>query len=202
MSEDIIARENEEEPIAIHTKTPGAILLDARRDRKLSQADVAKQLRLSVQWIKDIENDNYAKAPALIYARGYLRAYAKLVGVLPDDVIAAFETLAMDEEFTRAKSLQERPVRHQGVVVISRSTRLNRNFIRWVTAVALILLVVLVGVWWQGQKKHAEATQVVMQPREEVPIEASVNKMPAAPPATADTNVSSPTTAVVKGSRR
>ncbi len=179
MTEEFKESEAEVKRESVHTKTPGTLLREARQAKKLNQSDVAKHLRLSVQWIKDIENDDYSHAAALIYVRGHLRSYARYVGISPDEAIAAFETLAMDEEFARAKALQERPVMRQAVPVISRSTRvISRRAVRWVTASAVVVLVVLVGVWWQGQKKHGvgmSQPQVVMQPKEDLTIQSSEN---------------------------
>ena len=40
--------------------TPGQLLVAAREQRGLSQIEVAKQLRLSVQTVRDLEKDDYA----------------------------------------------------------------------------------------------------------------------------------------------
>lgn len=134
-------------------KTPGTLLREARQAKNLNLSDIAKQMRLSVQWVKDLEKDNYSHAPAVIYIRGYLRAFARCVGVSQDEVMAAFDAMGLEEEFERIKAREERPVKHHAVPVISKSTRMiSRKTLRWVTVAVLLILVVLVGVWWQGKK--------------------------------------------------
>ena len=84
--------------------SPGALLKKAREAKKLSQEQIAKQLRLSLQWIENIENDDYSRAAAIIYVRGYLRSYARLVDVSADLVMEGLAALGLEEEFHRMKS--------------------------------------------------------------------------------------------------
>jgi cytoskeleton protein RodZ len=63
------------------TSTPGQLLKEARERKGLSLSDIAGKLRLSTQWIKDIEADNYRHINALVYIQGHLRSYAKQVDV-------------------------------------------------------------------------------------------------------------------------
>lgn len=166
---------------------PGAMLQIAREGKKLSQADVAKKLRLSLQWVRDIENDDYAHGAALIYVRGYLRSYARLVEISPHDVIGAFETMDLEEEFKRAKSNEEKVVLNPTVPVLAKQTRLSsRRIVRWVSGIAILILVVLVAIWWQGQHKHV--LQLSLQPLQPVqtvaqPQTKATNQVTLSPPA-------------------
>lgn len=155
-------------------QTPGVMLREARRAKKLTQEEIAKQMRLNVQWIKDLESNDYSRAAALIYVRGYLRAYARLLDLSADDVIAAFEGLGLEEAFTRDRA-DEKVIKHQSVPIISKSTRVivNRRMIHWITASAFVILIVLVGVWWQGQKRHGMQSAVMLQPKQEIPLQST-----------------------------
>ena len=152
-------------------KTPGTLLREARQAKNLKHEEVAKQMHLSVQWVKNLEKDDYSKVPALIYVRGYLRAYARCVGLTSEEIMIAFDTLALNEEFERIKAREEKPVKHQAVPVISRSTRMiSRKTIRWITFLALAILIILVGVWWQGKKHLIVQIQSVISPSQELPL--------------------------------
>lgn len=76
--------------------SPGHILTAARIAKDFSQNDVAVKLRLSVEVVKSIENDEY-EGIAPIYFRGYLRGYANLVDVDPTEVSTAFHALDLPE---------------------------------------------------------------------------------------------------------
>jgi cytoskeletal protein RodZ len=65
----------------------GAMLRTARKQRNLQIEQVAKELHLEAHIITAIENDDQAALPEPIFVQGYLRSYARLVG-LPADEIA------------------------------------------------------------------------------------------------------------------
>ncbi len=76
-------------------KKLGEILKKARENKGLSQDDVVKRLRLKLQIIQDIENDHYENISALVYMRGYLRAYSRLLGLNEDEILLAFSELGI-----------------------------------------------------------------------------------------------------------
>lgn len=65
----------------------GARLRVAREQRDLSPENVAKQLRLDVTVVNALENDDREHLPAPIFVQGYLRSYARLLG-LPENELA------------------------------------------------------------------------------------------------------------------
>lgn len=74
---------------------PGSRLRIAREEIGLSVAQVSSYLHLTSQLIRDIENDDYSRAPQVVFMRGYLRSYAKLVDLVGDEIIAAFNELQL-----------------------------------------------------------------------------------------------------------
>lgn len=162
--------------LASRIKTPGTLLQEAREAKKLSQTEIAKQIRLSLQQVKELEKDDYSNVAALIYVRGYLRAYARCVDIVPDEIMAAFDASALGEEFEKIKAQEEKPVRHRAVPVIARSTRMiSSKAIRWITMTTLLALVVFVGIWWQG-KKHiiGQIHAVISQPEESLSLNSTL----------------------------
>jgi cytoskeleton protein RodZ len=67
---------------------PGAQLLAERRAQGLSLGDVARQLKLSVRQVEALERDDYAAFPGAVFARGFLRNYAKLLQLDPEALVA------------------------------------------------------------------------------------------------------------------
>lgn len=82
----------------------GARLKAAREARGLERKDVAQQLRLDVHVIEALEADDLARLPARTFVRGYLRNYARLVGL--DEALVA-EALP-EAEATPAAALKRR----------------------------------------------------------------------------------------------
>lgn len=72
---------------------PGIILRNMREEAKLTQEDVAKELRLAVRHIEYLENDYFEKFTAVAFYIGYVRNYSKLLNLDPDKMIAKFHAV-------------------------------------------------------------------------------------------------------------
>jgi cytoskeleton protein RodZ len=65
----------------------GARLAAARKASELDRQAVASELHLDVNIIEALENDDKAALPAAIFVKGYLRNYARLVGLPEDEMV-------------------------------------------------------------------------------------------------------------------
>ncbi len=70
-------------PAAESSSSLGAKLRESRIAAKLSVSEVASQLHFGEAIIQQLEDEQFEDFPAPTFVRGYLRAYAKLLG-LPD----------------------------------------------------------------------------------------------------------------------
>lgn len=77
--------------------SPGRILRDGRERLNLTTKQVAERLRLRHQIVLDLEEDQFSRHVASTFTRGYLRAYARLVGVNDEQVLNAYEALGVSE---------------------------------------------------------------------------------------------------------
>ena len=78
--------------------TPGALLRRSRQRYGWSVEDVADELKLLPYVVEAIEQDNYTQMAGWTYAVGYLRGYAKLVGVNIESAIAEHASLLPQKE--------------------------------------------------------------------------------------------------------
>lgn len=67
--------------LAPENATPGRTLAAARTERGMSISEVAQRLKFSIRHIEALEADRYDALPSGPFARGMIRAYAKLLGV-------------------------------------------------------------------------------------------------------------------------
>lgn len=67
--------------------SPGRRLAEARAAQNLSQADVARQLKLSVSQVEALESGLYHQLPGAIFVRGFIRNYARLVKLDPEQLV-------------------------------------------------------------------------------------------------------------------
>lgn len=134
---------------------PGQELRQAREAQGMSLEEAATKLFINKQRLIDIENNDYSRISSLIYARGYLRAYAKLVGLSEDDIVKKFNDLELHEERAHANL----------DIIASPRTRLDKQhiYVKLVNVTIVIVLVVLVVLWWHGKKRIVPADQVSLK---------------------------------------
>ena len=82
--------ENRATPEDVQGGAIGAQLRMARTQRNLQVEQVAKELHLDARIINAIENDDRAALPEPIFVQGYLRAYARLVGLSGDELVSRY----------------------------------------------------------------------------------------------------------------
>jgi cytoskeleton protein RodZ len=78
----------------------GEKLRQAREARGISIAEVAEQTRISSLYLKSIEDDNYKPLPGGIFNKGFVKAYAKYVGVDEQEALQDYATLVAQHEET------------------------------------------------------------------------------------------------------
>lgn len=130
---------------------PSQRLREAREKKGLEIKDVAQQLRLSKQFIIDIENDDYSRISSLVYARGYLRAYAKLLDLSSDEIIDAFKKLGL----TDGPSSPNAQVISYSKIKI---TKKRSHRLRWSSIGIFVVLLVAVALWWHGKNANKPAS--------------------------------------------
>ncbi|MFW5970429.1 MAG: helix-turn-helix domain-containing protein, partial [Halofilum sp. (in: g-proteobacteria)] len=118
---------------------PGYELRTERERAGISREFMAERLRLAGEQLDALEHDDYAKLPPPAFVRGYIRAYARELGVDPDGYISAYNRTGV--------SGQDPEIRRGGVSDTSAGSR---------GAMIGLLLIVLVaaagiGAWWYQQ---------------------------------------------------
>ncbi|MBA1229430.1 helix-turn-helix domain-containing protein [Pseudomonas viridiflava] len=130
------------EVVATNRVNPGETLRQVRESKNWSLPDVALRLNLTVASLSHLENGNFEKLPGHTFARGYVRAYAKLLELDQAALVAQFDQFTgTDGKGSSVHALGR----------IEEPVRLSHNILR---IVSLLLLIVLVGggfFWWQDQ---------------------------------------------------
>lgn len=76
---------------AVSEPTTGGRLRASREKLKLSIFDVARELKLQPRQIEALERDDYAVFSSPVFVRGFLRNYARLLGLDGDALVLASE---------------------------------------------------------------------------------------------------------------
>lgn len=117
---------------------PGQRLLAAREARQLTRDAVAVQLRVDAKVIDALERDDYAQLPAAVFVRGYLRAYSKLVGLVAEPLIEAFD-----------RRTAHTPPPLVLPAAIGPDIESRRGYGRWIVAALALLSLLLFYQWWR-----------------------------------------------------
>lgn len=87
-----------EEPSLHYGPDIGAALKAAREFRGLSLQDVADQTRIRRTYLAAVEDMRLEELPSRPFAVGYVKAYAKLLGMDPDEAVARFKDTSPDPD--------------------------------------------------------------------------------------------------------
>lgn len=130
------------EVVAATRTNPGETLRQARESKNWSLPDVALRLNLTTTSLGYVESGDFDKLPGHTFARGYIRAYAKLMGLDQTALVSQFDQYTgTDGKGSDVHALGR----------IEEPVRLSHNILR---IVSLLLLVALIGggfIWLQDQ---------------------------------------------------
>ena len=110
-------------------KRTGAMLLAARNTAGLELADVARETRVPLRHLKALETDAHDQLPALPYAIGFAKSYARAVGLDPEAVADQFRSETSKGAHVPTalalEPLDERRLPSSGLVWLSASASLS-----------------------------------------------------------------------------
>ncbi len=112
----------------------GQRLATERERRGLSSADVAARLKLPLKLVERLERDDYAGISDGVFLRGYLSAYARLVGV-------------PEEQATRVAAAHAQTAPLVATGTISHTRYLVERYSGSATYLALTAIIVVPAVW-------------------------------------------------------
>jgi cytoskeletal protein RodZ len=76
--------------IDLLSDTLGSYLRQQRERRSMSVPEVSHVTRIPLASLEAIEADRFDELPGEVFVRGFLKAYAQAVGLLPDEVLARY----------------------------------------------------------------------------------------------------------------
>lgn len=124
---------------------PGETLRLAREERGLNLGEVARQLNLTEYALRQLEAGAFDQLPGHTFARGYIRAYAKLLGLDQAVLVAEFDRYTG----TNAKGSDVHSLGR-----IEEPVRLSQSVLRFVSFFILLALIGAGFFWWQEQSQH------------------------------------------------
>jgi cytoskeleton protein RodZ len=129
------------EAVAASRVNPGDTLRHARESKGWALAEVAAQLHLTEQALHQLETGAFDKLPGHTFARGYVRAYAKLLGMDQAPLVSDFDQFTgSDASGSSVHSLGR----------IEEPVRLSQSILKIVSLCLLLALGAGAFFWWQA----------------------------------------------------
>ncbi|HHG3068572.1 TPA: cytoskeleton protein RodZ [Vibrio parahaemolyticus] len=141
-----------EVPLSIEA---GTLLKNKRESLGMTQKQVADRLRLRVSVIEDIENNRFESQQVATFTRGYLRSYAKLVGLDEKVVLVALEQTADVKP-------KEQEIEMQSFSRKTKHEKHNSRIMLLTWVIAIVIIGISAAWWWQNQQENSLA-QVVAE---------------------------------------
>ena len=155
-----VSNNEENDAGSVPFQGPGSQLRKARKRQGLEQPGVAAQLHLQSSIIEALEADDYERLPGPVFVQGYLRNYARLLGVNEDAVIESYQRLLPESDEKSAVSGQESKP--------SKPLHSGHGIMRLMTWGILLVLAAMLFFWWQTR---AELEEPLPLPTEEQSME-------------------------------
>lgn len=131
---------------------PGATLRKAREGRSMSLADVAAALNLSTSALQNLESGAFERLPGHTFTRGYIRAYAKLLGMDQELLV---------REYDQATGSNAMGSSVNSLGQIAEPARVSHGLLRMLSLGVLVLLVLAGFLWWQDNAVDNEDLSLV-----------------------------------------
>ena len=140
----------------------GQQLTAAREARGMTADDVARRLRIRAMFVNALEREDWPAVGEPVYARGFLKNYAKLVGLDPEAAAAALDP-AYFEHTDRSDAPLQTPPREEFAGVQRPTREGGANWL--VVATGVVAAVMLIAVVWNffGMSHGGSAPDVVAQ---------------------------------------
>ncbi len=131
-----------ETPVEIDCSRPGELLKKAREAKGLSQIEVAQKLNFLPVYVPALENEDFAPLHSVTFIKGYLRAYARFLGIDADEVMHCF---AMHHPELVTQEPQ------QTVEVMKPEKNTNSLVFKLFTLLIVVALITVIIIWWQSR---------------------------------------------------
>jgi cytoskeleton protein RodZ len=161
---------------ARHDSAPGAMLSAAREELNLSVSDVARHLKLSPAQVEALEEGAYDRLPGRVFVRGFLRNYAKLLGIDPQPLLRSIE-----HEMPQPPVVEEAPQSPEVVMPREQPARWPMRLL--FAAMAIVGALAIYEFGFNEPRGDAKETQATAAPgADAAAAEASLTTAPVAPP--------------------
>jgi cytoskeletal protein RodZ len=144
----------------------GEFFRQVRETKGLTLDEVASKTRIRTDFVKALEEGNFAKLPDQVFARGFVRSYARSLGLDEEEAIHRFvqSAGAFYEKQGERERLRQRQVEEE------RRRKANRKAVGIAIAVAIATLIFLLGREQSSTLMRRSGSEVPAPPKKSAPF--------------------------------
>ncbi|BCA54399.1 DNA-binding protein [Nitrospira sp. KM1] len=157
----------------------GEFFRQVRETKGLTIEEVASKTRIRSDFVKALEEGNFAKLPDQVFARGFVRSYARSLGLDEEDAIHRFTQSAgaFYEKQDERERLKVRQVQEE------RKRQANRKAVAIAIGIAILTLIFLLSREQTSLLVHRSGTDTpTPSSKRPAPVSANRDSQPDAPP--------------------
>ena len=122
---------------------PGHLLREAREEHGYSQKEAARDLHLTSKVINALEESEFEIISSSLFARGYIRSYARHLGLDGQALVAEFDAIY------GVPNQNRKPM--AGIHQMGQQSKPGDTWVKLISIIFVIGLVVASVLWWQHQ---------------------------------------------------
>jgi cytoskeleton protein RodZ len=127
----------------------GAYLRQLREEKAISMEEIASRTKININYLKALEEDDLGKIPNEVFAKGFIRSYARCLALEEHEVLTRFEELAASYYHQKVEQIRtEQQKESQQKELVKRKQML----IQW--GAGLAVLVIAGGLFIQNAVEH------------------------------------------------
>jgi cytoskeletal protein RodZ len=135
--------------------TLGQYLHDARTELGIDLREAAQQTRISIHYLKALEDEDFSKLPGTVFVKGFLKSYAKYLRLDEAEVLRRFGELQQKKSPSAAKT---EPLAGEARSVPS--SKLSIEPFLWGGGIIILLVIFLFSAFPRGRDHTREAQQL------------------------------------------
>ena len=131
-------------------ETFGEYLKRERLLRGIELEDIARTTNIKLVFLQTLESNDYQKLPHVTFVRGFIRSYAKYIGLAPDEAITRFEHYLSQEN--KGETTEEEITGKHAVPLPVKPVS-GRDYLPMIGLLLLgvtVLVLILSGVFWSN----------------------------------------------------
>jgi cytoskeletal protein RodZ len=141
----------------------GSYLKSAREARGLHLRDAAQQTRISIGYLKAIEDEDFSKLPGAVFVKGFLKSYARFLQLPEDEVMQRFGEIGKPQPVAAPTAALPKDERQKNVVAAApapeaqpeRTSRLGLEPFLWAGSIIVgLVLFVLTALPGKDHKRE------------------------------------------------